>query len=84
MTGRATTRFNEEVAYDHRFVAYAAGMAASFLERLATGRRLDVDEIDWLYRTTGHSTSCPHTHGELCQQLVDDYALQQVTQRLKS
>lgn len=82
---QATTRFGIEVAYDERFVEYAGGMATSFIERLDTGRKLEPNEIDWLYKTTGHATTDVNvTPRSLSRKLIDQMHIQRVTKRLKA
>ena len=82
---QATTRFGTEVAYDERFVEYAGGMAATFITRLNSGRKLDPLEIDWLYKTTGNATTnIEMSQYRMCQQLIDQMLIQRTTLRLKS
>lgn len=82
---QATTRFGTEVAYDERFVEYAGGMATVFIERLDSGRKLDPNEVDWLYKTTGNATTnIEMSQYRMCQQLIDQMLIQRTTLRLKS
>lgn len=68
----------EEVAF--KFVQYAGGMATGLLKRLHNFEPLDRQERKWLeLNTTGSRDEVA-----MCQQLIDAYNLQCITERLKS
>lgn len=74
--------FTQEVEYDARFAAYAAGMATTFVERLNTGRHLTPEEIDWLHKTTGHAVAEGIGLYEMCDELKTAHIVQQVITEL--
>lgn len=76
------TSFPVEVQHDRQFVAYAAGMATSFIQRLDTGRHLTPDELDWLCMASCHSVASYTSVYKMCRELQEAYTIQQVTEAL--
>lgn len=63
-----------------KFVAYAAGFAAGLKERLHNPEGVTSTELAWLDCNTTGSRN-PY---DMCQQLIDAYTLQQITERLRT